>query len=34
MEECSWMVDINMNRRVFQDVGYEYEERSVPGWWI
>ena len=29
-----WDGGYNMNRRVFQDVGYEYEWRSVIGWWI
>ena len=46
MEECSGMVDMNMNREfsrmedmnmnggVFQGGGYEYEWRSVTGCWI
>ena len=29
MEECSRVVDMNMNEGVFKDGGYEYEWRSV-----
>ena len=32
--KCSRMEDMNMNGGVFQDGGYEYEWRSVLGWWI
>ena len=31
MEECSTIVDMNINGGVFQDGGYEYEWRSVLG---
>ena len=34
MEESSRMVDININGGVFLVSGYEYEWRSVLGWWI
>ena len=34
MEECSRIVDMNMNGGVFYGGGYEHDWRSVLGWWI